>query len=458
MTHFSTIILGAGPGGAHAARVLAQAGQSVALVEAAHWGGTCLNCGCIPTKMLLGGTAPLAHVHAHKRLRTLTGDISVDYTALQNKTWRFVKGSSQGLAKSLGALGVTLIQGQGICTAPGQVEVRDAEGASTMYTADHCILAGGSSPAAFPGLCPDHDAVLDSTDMLHLTEVPESLLIIGAGAIGLELGDFFAALGSKITIVEAAAHILPTEDEDIAAEMHKILTKGGRVCRAGTKAAALTSRDGQAVLTLEDGSELQASKALVAVGRKPNTEGLHCQNMGCNLNRRGFIEVNACLEAAPHVYAVGDINGLTLLAHAAEHQADYVARRILGQSQEAYASGPVPSCVYGSTEVMRVGATAKELSQHGAQVSVSRAPLSLNAIAQSHGDSSGFVKAVWKGDELMGIAAIGHGVSHLVTAAQLLLHGQYTGERAHSFMFAHPTLDEALATALRAPKEVLVNS
>lgn len=456
MTHFSTIILGAGPGGAHAARLLAQGGQSVALVEAAQWGGTCLNCGCIPTKMLLGGTAPLAHVHAHKRLRTLTGDISVDYSALQNRTWRFVKGSSQALSKSLGALGITLIQGKGTCTAPGRVEVQDAEGTSSLYTADHCIFAGGSSPAAFPGLKPDHEAVLDSTDLLHLPEVPESLLIIGAGAIGLELGDFFAALGSKITIVEAAPHILPTEDADIAAEMHKILTKAGRVCLPATKAAALMSCDGKAVLTLEDGSQLQASKALVAVGRRPNTEGLNCQSMGCSLNRRGFIEVNACLEAANTVYAVGDINGLTLLAHAAEHQAGYVARRILGQTKEPYASGPIPSCVYGSTEVMRVGVTAKELSQSG-EVHVSRAPLSLNAIAQSHGDSSGFVKAVWKGDELMGVAAIGHGVSHLVTAAQLLLHGQYTGERAYSFMFAHPTLDEALATALHAPKEVFVN-
>ena len=155
------------------------------------------------------------------------------------------------------------------------------------------------------------------------------------------------------------------------------------------------------------------------------------------------------------VYAIGDINGQTLLAHAAEHQGAYVARHILGTQTAPYVSGPVPSCVYGSLEIMRVGITAKQALALGGEVTVAKAQLMGNAIAQAGGDASGFVKVVWHNGALAGIAALGHGVSHLVTAAQLLLLGQYHGDALHSFMFAHPTLDEALHAALEAPKEVV---
>lgn len=464
---FDVAIIGGGPGGTKAARILAAHGKSVALIEDAHWGGTCLNCGCIPTKMLLGAVAPKAAVAAMERQRVLKGHVDVDYAAVQTRVKRFVNGSSQTLAKALAGMGIKLFLGRGVCSAPHTLTVHGPEAKSELR-AGHIILACGSRSAAFPGLTPDHTHILDSTDMLNLPEVPESLIIVGGGAIGLELGDFFAALGSKITLVEAAPHILPTEDADIAADLRKSLTKSGCIVLENVKARSLESRDGMAMLTLEDGTELSAAKALVAVGRTPNTAGLDCEALGCTLNQRGFVTVSEHLEAAPNVYAVGDINGLTLLAHAAEHQAEYVAHRILKQTQPCqpdqaavasgsgnsstngpYASGPVPSCVYGSMEVMRVGRTAKEAAAAGLSVSVSVAPLSANAIAQSHGHTAGFVKAVWHNDTLLGMAAVGHSVSHLITAAQLLvLHGPAT----KSFMFAHPTLDEALHAALHAQK------
>ncbi|WP_300848121.1 FAD-dependent oxidoreductase, partial [uncultured Bilophila sp.] len=216
--HYDVIIIGGGPGGTTAAKELAAGGKKVALVEDRHWGGTCLNCGCIPTKMLLGATAPLGLLKAQERLRTMKGSIEIDYKALQNRIGRFLKGSSQSLAKSLTAAGITLYEGRGVCTGKGQVAVRTDSGEESL-TADTLVLACGSSSASFPGLAPDGDAVLDSTDILNLPEVPESLIIVGAGAIGLELGDFFGAMGTKVTIVEAAPHIAPTEDADIAKEM-----------------------------------------------------------------------------------------------------------------------------------------------------------------------------------------------------------------------------------------------
>lgn len=455
---YDVLILGAGPGGAAAARALAAAGKSVALAEDTHWGGTCLNCGCIPTKMLLGATAPAALLHGHERLRVMKGEISIDYKALQSRVGRFVKGSSQALAKGLTAAGVTLLEGRGVITGAGCAVVRAADGTETVCEAEDIILACGSRSAAFAGLTPDGQAVLDSTGVLNLPEVPESLIIVGAGAIGLELGDFFAAMGTKITLVEAAPHIAPTEDDDIAAEMAKAQSKAGKTCLTGVKAKSLVTAQGQAVLTLEDGQTLTAAKALVAVGRLPNTDGLDCEKAGCRLNRRGFVETDENLQAAPHVYAIGDVNGRVLLAHAAEHQAAYVARRIAGQAQGAYASGPVPSCFYGSTEIMRVGATVRDLLRAGrTDVCVSQVPLTLNAIAQACGNSGGFVKVVWGGGAIAGMAAIGHGVSHLVTAAQLLMLRGATPENLHDIMFAHPTLDEILPAAIRAP-QVLVRA
>lgn len=449
--HYDVIIIGGGPGGTAAAKELAAGGKKVALVEDRHWGGTCLNCGCIPTKMLLGATAPLGLLKAQERLRTMKGSIDIDYKALQTRIGRFLKGSSQSLAKSLSAAGIVLHEGRGVCTGKGQVAVRSASGEETL-TADVVIMACGSSSASFPGLIPDGEAVLDSTGILNLPEVPESLIIVGAGAIGLELGDFFAMMSAKVTIVEAAPQIAPTEDADIAKEMERVQTKAGRTCIAGAMAKSLVTKDGQAELTLGDGRVLTASKALVAVGRTPNTAGLDCEKAGCTLKRRGFVDVNECLEAAEGVYAIGDVNGLTLLAHAAEHQGVYVARRILGEERGVYAPGPVPSCIYGSTEIMRVGQTAKALLAEGKSVSVSQAPLTLNPIAQAAGSSGGFVKVVWDGDAIAGIAAIGHGVSHLVTVAQLLKVGGYGPEKLHEVMIGHPTLDEIVPAAIRAPR------
>lgn len=459
MDQLDVIIIGGGPGGSKAAKALAAEGKRVALIEDRQLGGVCLNCGCIPTKLLLGAVAPKGLIRGLERQRVARGNLDVDYTALQKRVQRFTAASSQTLGKTLKDAGVTLYNGRGVIRDAHTVEVLDADGQVTACLAGQdIILATGSRSAVLPGLEPDHEAVLDSTDLLNIPAVPESLLIIGAGAIGLEMADFFSAMGSAVTVVEAAPQLAPTEDADLAQEMAKLLRKTGLTCYTGVRASSLLSRNGQAVLTLEDGRELVASKALIAVGRQPNSDGLGAEHAGCSLDRRGFVQTDDFLRAAPTVFAIGDINGRTLLAHAAEHQAMYVVRQILGLDSGAYESGPIPSCIYGNLEVMRVGLTVKEALSKGGEVAITRAALISNAIAQAGGDPAGFIKVVWHEGRMVGIAALGHHVSHLVTVAQLLILGRYHGDRLHQFMFAHPTLDEILVSAITAPKEIVAES
>ena len=448
---FDVIILGGGPGGTASARTLAEAGKKVALVEDTHLGGTCLNVGCIPTKFLLAATAPLGLLQGHKRFGSVSGEIAVDFAALQKRKERFVKGSVQALTKSLQSLGISLFSGKGVCVAPGQVKVDGGD--SAVLHARDIIVATGSHSASFPGLTPDGDAVLDSTMLLGLQEIPQSLLVIGAGAIGIEFSDFFAAMGSQVTVVEGMPQLVPTEDADIAEELRKILQKEGRTCLTGQKVDSVTSCEGQAELRLADGQTLTAQKALIAVGRRANTEGLGVEALGGALDSRGYAQVDEHLQAAPNAYAIGDVNGLTLLAHAAEHQGEWVARRILGEVSGSYVSGPVPACVFGRTEIMRAGKSAKEALSTSGKVFVSKAPFSVNPIAQAYAASAGFAKAVWVDDRLVGMAAIGHGAAHLITAAQLLVLEGFSKEELHRFMFAHPTLDEILKSAITAPRE-----
>ncbi|MDR2055537.1 MAG: NAD(P)/FAD-dependent oxidoreductase [Desulfovibrio sp.] len=451
MLSFDVIILGGGPGGITAARVLAHGGKSVALVEDAHWGGACLNCGCIPTKMLLGAVAPQALLRAQQRVHVVKGSAEVDYTALQDRISRFIKGSGRTLAENLMEMGVALFEGHGFGIAPGRIRLEGANG-NTDLAAEYIILACGTSPASFPDLAPDGDCVLNSTGLLRLAEAPESLIIVGAGAIGIELGDFFAAMGGKVTVIEAAPHIAPLEDADVAKELLRALNKNGIVCQEGVRAKSLGTVGGRARLTLENGKVITAAKALVAVGRAPNTGNLDAEKLGCVLDRCGYVTTNAFLEAAQGIYAVGDINGMALLAHAAGHQAAYAAARILGETDREYAAGPVPSCIYGGTEIMRVGRTAEALLKEGKTVEVSRAPLAMNPIAQAGGGCAGFVKVVWDQGSIAGIAAVGAGVSHLVTVAQLLMKHGYEEQKLRQVMFAHPTLDEIIPLAIRAPK------
>lgn len=434
-----------------AAMEAAKSGLKTALVEKDDLGGTCLNWGCIPTKLFLGSTAAAPMLHGQKKLKSASGELTFDLPAMQTRKDRFLKGSRTAVGKQLQSLGVDVHTGTARFTGANTLIVATADG-ETELTFAKCIVATGSMPTAFPGLEPDGDCVLHSSHVLTLTEAPESLIIVGAGAIGLEMGDFFSRLGTKVTIVEGMDRLAPTEDPDIGDVLAKQLKREGWTIHTGRKVASLKTVNGAAVLTFEDGETLTAAKSLMAAGRKPASAGLHLEAAGGSTVGAGWIATDASLKAADTVYAIGDINGRTLLAHAADHQARYVIRHINGKTDADYISGPMPACIYGHTEVMRVGATVAELKAAGKSVEASVSQLIANPIAQSYGATHGFVKVLWVEGKMAAIAAVGHGVSHLVSAATIMVSRQWTEEDVHSIIWAHPTLDEALEAAATAPR------
>ena len=454
MERFDTIIIGGGPGGVAAARVLARGGNRVALVEDRSLGGTCLNRGCVPTKLLLGAVNPLNVMDNLARGRIIEGSEHVNFEALREKVRHFVDGSRRTLTLELIHLGVHLIKGHATCLSPHLVSVCERDGHCTTFEGEHLVLACGYRTSTYPGLQPDGRIILGSTTILQQRLIPRSLIICGGGTIGVELADFFVHMGTRVIIAEAAPQLAPTEDLDIAMQLRMFLERRGVICLTGVRALSLVpdKKKEKAVLTLADGAVYTAQKGLIAAGRMPNTEDLGAENAGCALNRRGFVTTDYYLRASDTTWAIGDVNGKVLLAHAAAHQGEYVARTILGKEAGPYVPGPMPSCFHGSHEIMRVGMTEREAVALGGEVTISKVHFASNVMAQATGNPYGFVKVVWSGDDMAGISAIGANVSQLTLSAQLLLMGQYHSKKLETFMVAHPTLDETLIAAIRAQR------
>ncbi len=457
-TTYDLLILGGGPGGFDAAVEAAGSGLKTALVEAAELGGACLNRGCIPTKLWLGATDAVDELAAQAKMRVATGSVDIDFPALQARKDKYIAATRKAMGMRLAQLGVDLVAGLGRVTDPGNVEVLTADGPKTLNYRN-LLLATGSRPGGFPGVIADGAKVLDSTGLLALAAMPKSLIVVGGGFIGLEMAQAAQRMGARITLVDALPRLAGAEDPEVSKVLESVFKRQGWDLRLGVKVASVKTRGEQAVLVLDSsvggGEELEADCALIAVGRRPNTADLGLEALGATLTGAGYIQTDANLLAAPGVFAVGDVNGRMLLAHAASHQAHYVVERLLGHTARPYASGPVPSILYGAPEVFRAGIMAEEAKALGSSVLVSRAQLIANPIAQAHAATAGFVKCVWRDGKIAGITAVGAGVSRLACFATLIIQQGWTREDASGFMFPHPTLDESLKAALLADKEAV---
>ena len=451
-THFDVIVLGAGPGGYLAAERLGHAGKRVALVEEQYLGGTCLNVGCIPTKTLLNGAKNYLHAKEAGQFGVDAQGVSVNWAQMQAWKDQVVKGLVAGVAATERKVGVTVINGRGRLDAPGRVTVE-----GTAYTSDHVIIATGSVPAMppLPGT-QDNPALVDSTGILSLPEVPARLAVIGGGVIGVEFASLYSTLGSKVTVIEMAPEILPFMDDDLAAR-----------ARAAMKDVAfelgcrVESLDGGTVHYSKDGQSksVEADVVLMAVGRRPATAGWGAEEAGLEIDR-GVVVDDTMRTNLPNVWAIGDVTGRSLLAHAAYRMGEVAAANIL--DPEAHRRGEVmrwhtvPWAVYTAPECAGIGLTETAARKAGRDVITASVPgyMSGRFVAENGLQAPGLAKLILDAEthQVLGIHVLGAYAAEMIWGAQAVLEMELTVEDLRQVVFPHPTVSEVIREAAWAVK------
>ena len=449
-------ILGAGPGGYVAAIRAAQLGKKVLVIEREALGGVCLNVGCIPSKALItaGGLKDRIE-HASTMGLKLKGSIEVDVAALVAWKAGIVKKLTGGVGQLFKHHKIESLMGEGRLAGPGRIDVKGSDGVTQVRYED-LILATGSRPIEIPGFKFDEKDVWSSTGALAPTRVPKRLLVIGGGYIGLELGMFFAKVGSDVTVVEMTAGILPGTDPELAAVVGRSLQKRGAKVRLSTKALGYERKGAQLAVTIEkDGQKevLEFDQILSTVGRRPNSENLGLDTIGLKPDAKGFLEVDAQRRTRiPRVYAIGDVAGQPMLAHKASHEGLVAAAVIAGDKGAAYDPVAVPAVIFTDPEIASVGLTEAQAKEKGLEPLVGKFPFVASGRALSRNETDGFVKVVAdkKSDAVLGVHMVGPDVSELIAEAGVALEMGATVEDIASTIHAHPTLPEALMEAAEA--------
>jgi dihydrolipoamide dehydrogenase len=457
MEKFDLCIIGAGPGGYSAALRAAALGLTTALVEKrALPGGTCLHVGCIPSKALLESSELFHRVTAEASEHGI-GVVSptLDVEAMLARKEAVVNDLSTGLAFLLKKRGVKVFQGQGRLAGPGHVQVLPAAGEMLELAATNIILASGSVASELPCLPFDGHSVLSSTEALSLPQVPASLAVIGAGAVGLELGQVWMRLGAKVTVLELAPGVAPFADQQAAKELQRSLKRQGMDYSLGVRVTGGNVADGKVTLSYTDAKgrdcSLEVAKVLVAAGRRPFCADLGLETVGLVPNRRGGLDVDERLACAPGIYAIGDLVRGPMLAHKAQDEGVALVELLAGLRQ-SLPELLVPSVVYTDPELAQVGATQEELEQAGTPFCCGVFHFRANGRARTMGAEAGFAKvlAAPDGGKVLGVHMVGRLVSELLPEATLAIrHGLSAKDIAES-THAHPTLSEALREAAAA--------
>ena len=452
--NFDVTIIGSGPGGYVAAIRAAQLGLKTALVEKSPaLGGTCLHVGCIPTKALLYSAEVLALARDAARFGVKTGDVSLDLAAVHKHKADVVRRDAKGIDFLMKKNGITVYQGHGRLKGPGAVEVAPRDGARRLLPSKNVVLATGSVPKMLPGLKVDGTRVVTSTEALALEFVPRTLLILGAGAVGVEFASIYARFGSAVTLVEMLPRVLPVEDEESSAELHKAFKKRGIDVRVGTKVENVKVADkGTEVQVQSDKGAKETLKAdvlLVAVGRRAVTDDLGLEGTRVEIER-GFVKADARMRTGePSVYAIGDLLPTPALAHVASHEGIVAVEAIAGRSPAPIDYDQVPNCTYSEPEVASIGLTEQAARQRGHKVRVGRFPFPVLGKGRIMATQEGFVKLVGaeRYDELLGIHIVGPRATELIAEGGMALRLESTVEDLFQAIHAHPTLSEAMGEA-----------
>lgn len=450
---YDLVVIGGGPGGYVAAIRGAQLGMRVAVVEKEKLGGVCLNIGCIPTKALLRN-AELLHLLKHASEFGISFEnLRVDFGAAIRRSRRIAERLSKGVEFLMKKNHIEVISGEGRLLSPRKIGIFADGHMKGEVEAENLILATGSRPKLLPGLKVDSPRILTSNEALMLEEAPQSIAIIGAGAVGVEFADIYNAYGLEVTLIEMLPRVLPGEDAEISDLLAKAFAKKGIRIMTGTLVQAVEVGADGVVLRLKKGEALEqllTEAILVAIGRAPNTEGIGLEGAGISWDRGGFIQVDETFRtAAPNIYAIGDCIGPPLLAHKAMHEGVLAVEGIAGIGGGKLDPRRIPNCTYCEPQVASLGLTEEEARGRGFAITVGRFPFQANGKALAMGSSEGLVKVIADAGtgEILGVHIIGPEATELIALAGSAMTLEATPEAIAHVVHAHPTLAEAFAEA-----------
>ncbi|MFP3045714.1 MAG: dihydrolipoyl dehydrogenase [Thermocladium sp.] len=453
MPQYDAAVIGSGPGGYVAALRLAQLGKRTVLIEKDKLGGECTNYACIPSKALLHVAKILDYAEKAARYGVKLRVEAIDVEGLRKWRDSVVNSLSGGIKFLCDNYGVDVVQGEARLRSGREIEVRSDMVKS--ISASSIVLATGSKPIQLRGLEYDGETIIGSREAMEMRGIPRRLLIIGGGVVGVEAATLYSRLGSEVTIVEMMPQILPGADLEVARFMEKSLTQRGVKVLTNSRVESVDRKGGEAIVTAASRNgrvTVEADKVLVAVGRRPASEGLEV--IGVNMDERGHVKVDKSMRTnAPGIYAVGDLVGPPYLAHKAMRQGKVAAEVIAGASSE-FDSTYVPSVIYSDPEVVFVGLTEDEAKARG-QVLIGRFPLSASGRARTMDEANGFVKVIADASDgrLLGIHMVGYGASELAAEAVMMLEFMATLDDVEMVIHPHPTLSEALLEAVEAARK-----
>lgn len=457
---YDIVVIGSGPGGHVAALKAAKRGLSVAVVERAELGGVCLNWGCIPTKAMLKSAQVYHYIEsaAAYGIELQGGNLRASIDKIVARSRGVAEQMNKGIAFMFKKAGVEVVAGNGRIASKGLVEVTKEDGTVQTLEADHIILATGSRPREIPIMPIDGKRIISSREAMTLSELPESMVIVGSGAIGCEFAWIYAALGVKVTVVEYLPAMLPLADEEVSRTLERSFRK--------MKATVLTSTGVKAVRVGEDGCEvdiegkkgaetLKAEVVLSAVGVKSNIEGLGLEELGVQIERDKVVVDELYRTNVEGIYAIGDIISSPALAHVASAEATVCVEAICGETPHHIDYTTIPSCVYTTPEVAMVGLTEKQAIEQGYEVKVGKYQFMASGKATAGGDRDGFVKLIYDAttEKLLGAHIIGASVTEMLGEPTLAKQLGITAREIASTVHSHPTMYEGL---LEATEEVLM--
>jgi dihydrolipoamide dehydrogenase len=452
---YDVIVIGAGPGGYPAAIRAAQLGLKTLVVEKEYIGGVCLNWGCIPSKALIAASSTVEKIRHADKMGITVSDVKVDVEKLQAWKETIVKKLTTGVAGLLKANKADSVIGTAKLTSPTSVEVTKSDGKVEVYEAKKgIIVATGAAVIQIPNFTLDGKVVLTAREAVNLKRIPGTLVLIGGGVIGLELGMMYQKLGSKVIVVEMMDQLLPTEDPDLVRVVEKRFTsRGGEVLTKAKAKNCVVNGDKASVTVEHNGQDrvIEADTVLVAVGFRPNSKGLGLEEVGVKLDERGHIPTNELIQTnVPTIYAVGDVSGPPYLAHKATKEGE-IAAEVLAGHKAARDWRVMPAAIFTDPEIATAGIKEKEAKAQGKNVRIGKFPFSVSGRAMAVSETDGFIKTIIdaESNEVLGVAIVGPEAADLISEAALAIEMCAFAEDVGLTIHPHPTLGEAMMESFK---------